>query len=114
MQINQSRKGLIETINIPLGFYALALLIVESFLTSVLIFGNLEAQLKREGMLAGIGLFLFVVTLVSIFVWFKPTHLIYTGYESLVEAGKIPFGTNTREVPPDKLGKGVPSIKEED
>jgi len=114
LQNNRFRKGLIENINTPLGFYVLALLIVEGFLCIVLTKGNLEAPLQATGMLAGIFLFLVVVVLVSIFVWFKPTHLIFSGLESLVDRGKIPYGTDVIEVPPEEMPKGEPSSEKED
>lgn len=107
-------KGIIETINRPLGFYCLALLIVESFLTIVLTFGNLEASLQVYGMWAGVGLFIFVVCVVSIFVWCRPTHLTFSELGSLVQMGKASFGTNIVEVQPEKMPKGEPSNRQED
>ena len=46
MSNNQKREGILGAITRPLGFYALALLIVESFLIIVLTKGNLDAQLQ--------------------------------------------------------------------
>ena len=111
MSDKDKRAGILKAITMPLGFYSLALLIVEGFLAVVLTYGNLEPDLQREGMRCGIGLFLLVLIVVSLFVWFKPTHLIYSEYGSLVHAGKVPYGTELEESH-DKLPIGD-SVKEE-
>ncbi len=56
--MQQSRSGwcrIIEAIDKPLGFYVLALLIVESFLTIVITIADLEPRVKEFGMWAGVG-----------------------------------------------------------
>ena len=121
--MQQTRSGwarIIEVIDKPLGFYVLALLIVESFLTIVLTVADLEPEVQERGMWAGVGLFMIVVGVVSICVWHKPHHLIFTELGSLIEMGKVPpFGTETkevigtREVIEETLPSGVSESEEE-
>lgn len=110
-----SRSGLvriIEAIDKPLGFFVLALLIVEGFLVLVLTLSGLESQAQERGMWAGVGLFVFVVLLVTICVWKKPTHLTFTERGSLVEMGKASYGTETAEIKADNLPSGTNKSEE--
>lgn len=111
MQVSRSGWArIIEAIDKPLGFYALALLIVEGFLSLILIFSDLSPNAQEKGMWAVVGLFVFVVLLVSICVWFKPKHLIFTELGTLTEMGKVVYGTDVKEVTPrspDDLPSGV-------
>ena len=72
----------------------LALLIVESFLATVLLGAELAADQKMNCILIGVGLFIFVVAVVGIFVWFKPLHLTFDRDAHLLDRGKLPYGTN--------------------
>jgi heme A synthase len=74
------RKNIINVITFPLGFFALALLIVEGFLGIILIFSN-EQDLKFHfwGMIIGAILFVIVVIIVGIIVWDRPGHLTLEG-----------------------------------
>ena len=56
--LNNSQK-LIEAITAPLGFFVLALLIVEAFLATVLVGTSLDNSDKVNGMYVGIGRWLF-------------------------------------------------------
>lgn len=103
---------LIESINKPLGFFALALLIVEAFLATVLIGSDLKPEDKFYGMWIGVGMFLLVVLIVGICVWFKPRNLMYDQYGHLVDSGKIPYGTNLEQISAEKLDK-LPQQKED-
>ena len=98
---------IIEAIDKPLGFYVLALLIVESFLTVGLTLSELGGGAQERGMWAGVGLFVFVVMVVSIIVWNKPTNLTFSELGSLVEMGRASYGTDSQEVTPDALPSGV-------
>jgi hypothetical protein len=60
----RQKTTVLEAITAPLGFFVLALLIVETFLASVMIGTNLESSQKMVGMWAGIGLFVYVTLLV--------------------------------------------------
>ena len=94
---------IIEAIDKPLGFFVLALLIVESFLVLILTLSSLEPEAQERGMWAGVGLFIFVVCIVTICVWKKPTHLTFTERGSLVEMGKATYGTESSELKEDTL-----------
>jgi len=113
MQQKQSGwSRIIEAIDKPLGFYVLALLIVEGFLTLVLTLSGLGAEAQERGMWAGVGLFVFVVSLVTLCVWRKPTHLTFTEKGSLTEMGKITYGSGNIEVSPENLPKGQKRLEE--
>lgn len=103
MQQNPSAwSRIIEAIDKPLGFYVLALLIVEGFLTIVLTLSGLGVEAQERGMWAGVGLFILVVSVVTICVWNKPTHLTFTERGSLTEMGRITYGSGDAEKPEDK------------
>lgn len=90
-----SKSQVLETITAPLGFFVLALLIVEAFLATILVGGTLNEEHKVIGMYLGVGLFLFVTLTVSLLVWFKPDHLTFDKEAHLRNRGKPPFGTDT-------------------
>lgn len=81
-----AREKIIDAITAPLGFFVLALLIVESFLATVLIGAGLSEPNKMIGMWVGIVLFLIVLIDVSIFVWCKPQNLTYDKAAHLAQA----------------------------
>ena len=97
---------IIEAIDKPLGFYVLALLIIEGFLALVLTLSGLEADVKERGMWSGVGMFLLVLIIVSVIVWFKPTNLTFTELGSLTQMGRVPYGTNLREMTESDLPSG--------
>ena len=76
--LEKARLSIIEVIKSPLGFFVLALLIVEAFIGLVLIKSDLTEPHKFFGMNAGIFLFVILVIVVTLLVWHKPKHLIYT------------------------------------
>mgnify|MGYP003510951728 FL=1 len=76
-QNDNNRVDTLKSINAPLSFFALSLLIVEGFLTIALIFSDLSPQNKFWGMLIGAALFLLVVISVWFLVWFKPKNIIF-------------------------------------
>ena len=99
--MQKDRSGwskLVEAIDKPLGFYVLALLIVEGFLSVILTVSNLSPEAKERGMWAVVGLFVLVVVIVTICVWCRPTHLTFTELGSLVEKGLVPYGTDMKEL----------------
>ena len=61
----------------PLGFYVLALLIVEGTLCIVLTASKLSAENVWSGFLWMIGIFIGVVVVVTLFAWLNPRHLVY-------------------------------------
>lgn len=73
----EPRTGLIRSITAPLGFFVLALLIVEAFLATVLVGADLAPELRTAALWAGISAFVLVVFMVFLLVWFKPINLIF-------------------------------------
>ena len=61
----------------PLGFYVLALLIIESTLGIVLTAAKFDQEYKWLGFLCMIGVFAAVVVIVTILTAWKPKHLLY-------------------------------------
>ena len=107
MQQSQSSWArIIEAIDKPLGFYVLALLIMEGFLALVLTVSGLEADVKERGMWSGVGMFMLVVIIVSIIVWFRPTILTFTERGSLTQMGRASYGTNLQEMAESDLPSG--------
>ena len=89
---------IIEAVTAPLGFFVLALLIVEGFLATALIGAELENSDKVLGMWLGVGLFILVTVAVFVLVWFKPQSLTFDKAAHLMDKGKGPFGTDSIEV----------------
>ncbi|HEX7890745.1 MAG TPA: hypothetical protein VF522_15400 [Ramlibacter sp.] len=88
-----SKSQIIEAITAPLGFFVLALLIVEAFLATVLIGAELQNTDRVFGMYLGVGLFILVVVVVGLFVWFKPENLTFDKEAHLRDRNRPPFGT---------------------
>jgi len=78
---------IIEAVSAPLGFFVLALLIIESFLAIVLIGGNLDTVHKITGMWLGVGLFVLVTLAVFFLVWFKPENLTFNAENHIRNKG---------------------------
>lgn len=95
-----SRVGEVAHLRL-LGFFALALLIVEAFLTTVLLGGKLAAHQKLIGVWIGAGMFVLVVAFVFALAWSRPGSLIYDKEAKLISEGKIPFGTDGHLIRPD-------------
>ena len=67
-----------EVITAPLGFFVLALLIVETFLATALIANkNLAPSDVKICVFLGVGMFILVVGIVAILVWQKPDNLTF-------------------------------------
>ena len=71
------RSAVISQITTPLGFYVLALLIVESTLCIVLTTSKLSEERIWSGFLWMISVFIGVVIVVTLFACFNPRHLLY-------------------------------------
>ena len=69
--------GIIQSITTPLGFYVLALLIVEGTLCIVLTASKLDAAKVWCGFLWMIGIFIGVIVVVTAFACLNPRHLLY-------------------------------------
>ncbi len=96
--MTNARIKIVEAITAPLGFFVLALLIVECFLGTVLVGAGLEKGDKIIGMWMGVCLFILVTIAVFILVWFKPRNLTFDKAAHLIDEGKAPFGTNEATV----------------
>jgi uncharacterized membrane protein required for colicin V production len=99
--MQDERTSLVKTITSPLGFFVLSLLIVEAFLSTVLIFSDLDVNSKYVGMWMGAILFLIVVVGVLLLVWFKPTHLTF-GEKSHLDLLKAQNSWGTSDEPETK------------
>lgn len=96
---NSTAVRIIEVIDKPLGFYVLALLIVESFLGLVLVGAkNLKGVYLNIGMWMGVGMFILVILVVTVSVLWKPQNLTFDRDAHLIDRGRAPFGTDTHIV----------------
>ena len=89
---------LVDAVTAPLGFYVLALLIVETFLAAVVIGGTLDSDNQFNALMVGVGMFVFVILVVTILVWNKPENLTFDKQAHLVRS-RAEYGTNTETVP---------------
>lgn len=109
MRQTSSVVRIIEAVDKPLGFFVLALLIVEVFLILVLVLASdIDASARINFVWAGIALFLVVVLVVTLIVWFKPTNLTFTERGSLQQMRLEAYGSSHRQVPVGSLPSGVP------
>ena len=88
---------LVEAVTAPLGFFVLALLIVESFLAAALIRGGLNASNQLTVLWMGVGLFIVVIVTVAILVWKKPENLTFDKQAHL-ERSWAAYGTDSQTV----------------
>ena len=86
-----------------MGFYVLALLIVESFLAAVLIFAEIPTSERMTGVWVGAGMFTLVIVLVTLLVWHKPDNLIFDKEAHLVDRGRIPYGSDEGIIEPEEV-----------
>ncbi|MFA5054212.1 MAG: hypothetical protein WC565_09145 [Parcubacteria group bacterium] len=86
-----SRAGMVEAINRPLGFYVLALLIVESFLVAALGLG--PSDFRGAVICLGVAMFLSVVAVVTILVAFRPENMALSE-DSYQERFRISVGAH--------------------
>lgn len=94
---------MIEAITSPLGFFVLALLIVEAFLATILLGAQLQPEQKMICVWLGVGMFLIVVVGVWLLVWARPVNLIFDKFAHLVDRGKVVFGTEKGLTQPKSL-----------
>jgi hypothetical protein len=92
----KDRHSIIKGINSPLGFFVLALLIVESFLGLVLSFVDIAQDNKGMFIWLGCSLFILVTIFVFLLVWFKPQNLTFDKDAHLTFA-KEKYGDNESE-----------------
>src|SRR5215208_4544009 len=103
---------IIECIDKPLGFYVLALLIVESFLAIVLTRSALDPAHQFYGVLIGVGMFAVVVGIVSLFAWLGPEDLTLDK-EADLKRPRAPLGNDSKVVPSNvKLVPNTPDASQ--
>jgi len=109
---SKGRNRILEAIDRPLGFYVLALLIVETFLGFALNAAGAEAcKLRFWGMLLGVGMFVYITLTVTVIVWFKAHVLLYDRDAHLRDRRAMgPFGSEKKPLksadtlqPPESL-----------
>lgn len=105
----ETRTSILSVIKSPLGFYVLALLIVESFLTIVLTVSNLTTDHKMTGLYMGVGLFVIVTFFVTLLVWHKPEN-ITLDQDKLVELRKFMAQQDKYKGSSEGSEKGAPPI----
>ena len=74
---SSDRGHVIRAITTPLGFFALALLIIEATLAIVLTWSKLDPAHVWNVFLWMVGTFIGVVLIVTAFTAFQPKHLLY-------------------------------------
>lgn len=108
--MDDGKSNIIKVITSPLGFFALSLLIVEGFLTIVLIFSDLDTAQKFLGMKIGASLFVIVVGGVWWLVKNHPTNLTYGESAHLEEERmKRIWGTEARPQKRDAIESEEPT-----
>lgn len=88
---------LLETIRAPLGFFVLALMIVESFLAAALLGWELDGDRRIALVYLGVGMFVLVIGVVTVLVWTKPENLTFDKQAHL-ERSKAEYGTESNTV----------------
>lgn len=71
------KTNIINAITSPLGFFVLALLIVETFLGITTSIIGFDVEKKYYLILIGVGLFILVIFIVLMLVWFRPINLTF-------------------------------------
>jgi hypothetical protein len=80
---SKRRSDIVRSITTPLGFFVLALLIVEVTLGIVLTQSRLTEEHVWSGFLSMIGVFVGVILIVTLFAIFGPRNLLYGKEEHL-------------------------------
>ena len=93
-QTASARTKLIGGITTPLGFYVLALLIVESFLAAIPILAELNIPERMMCVYLGVAMFFLVIVVVTALVWWKPDNLTFDKEAHL----EMAYGSNEERV----------------
>jgi cyanate permease len=80
------RIDIIRSVNTPLGFYVLTLLIVEATVAIVLSWSKLSEEHVWDGFLCMLAIFAVVVIFVTILVFWLPRNLLYGKEEHVNQA----------------------------
>jgi hypothetical protein len=76
MAVGASSSQLIKSIKSPLTFFALALLIQESFLGSAIWSGKLDKDVQFAALFSGVFICVLVVILVFVLTWHRQPNLV--------------------------------------
>lgn len=87
-----------EAVDQPLGFYVLALLIVEVFIGLVAGSTSQSPECRVWGLWLGVGMFVYVTLTVTIIVWNKAHVLTFDRDAHLRDRRRGPIGSNVRQV----------------
>jgi hypothetical protein len=90
------RGRILRYVKSPLGFYTLALLIVESFLLGAGRLFNLSESVRISVLYVGVGLFIGVVAVVTILVIKYPQALVFSEHSHLEWESMQIFGEKSR------------------
>lgn len=89
-------SDIIKAVTMPLGFYVLSLLIVETFLGVAYVKGNNNIYLQAVSLGIGTMLFLVVVAIVTFLVVKHPDNLTFKASDHL-NREKLSYGSKDRE-----------------
>ena len=92
------RTRAVQAVHSPLGFFVLALFIVEAFLLGAGIWFDLEDQLKLTALTVGVGLFLVVFGTVVFLVVKYPQNLVFSEESHVQYAAMKMFGSETKSI----------------
>lgn len=90
------RTDTIRSVTSPLGFFVLALLIIETFLGVALVKG--QPELQQTALFLGVAMFFAVLVVVFVLVWQKPLNLIFDQDTSLKQLRLSERGISHRDV----------------
>ena len=111
MANNQPKSAwtrIIEAIDKPLGFFVLALLIVETFLAAIAGISKFTTPYDFYALLIGVGMFVYITLTVTLLVWFKAENLTFDKDAHLKRKG-APFGTEKKQIKDKDIDKLLPS-----
>ena len=92
------RSQVVGVVRSPLGFFTLALLIVEGFLVGAGALFNLPVEVRIIELAVGVFLFLFVVCMVCWLVVKHPTNLVFSERSHIQFAEMQIYGTSSHAV----------------
>ena len=108
-----SRTDVLRVIRSPLGFFVLALLIIEIFLILAGTLFNLPLDIRIGVLIAGVLLFIVVIGCVYRLVVKYPTHLVFSETSHVASLAMRIYGDDANQLSRwgIELGRGVPPPK---
>ena len=105
------RSRLVGTIRSPLGFFALALLIVEGLLLGAGIFFELSPLMRIVALGVGVSLFLIVFITVCWLVVKHPTHLVFSEDAHIQSEAMRLYCAGPPDRPPTAVLESIVSVQ---